>query len=167
LPSLLQLLSTCRELELTLNLEIKHAPDKASDVPTDEEKALERELATVACRTVQEFGPTPGSLFFSSFSVAALEVCHSLLPNIPRSYLVTSIPENWEETARRLDCMSLNFQHDAATREQVRPPLKHPSIHRSHSFRSANRLRRSLRSCRRFATRSTTPRGPSSYTDGG
>ena len=106
---------------MTLNLEIKHAPDKASDAPTEEEKALERELAAVACRTVQEFGPAPGSMFISSFSVSALEVCHKLLPDIPRSYLVTSIPENWEETIRRLDCLSLNFQHTAATRDQVTP----------------------------------------------
>lgn len=119
LPSLTELLSTCQELELTLNLEIKHAPDKASDLPTDDEKALERELATITCRAVREFGPSPGSLFFSSFSVSALEVCFELLPSVPRSYLVTSIPDNWETTIRRLDCLSLNFQHSAASREQV------------------------------------------------
>ena len=119
LPSLLDLLTTCKELGLTLNLEIKHAADKATDPPTDVEVAHERELATIACQTVKEFGPAPGTLFFSSFSISALEVCHELLPEIPRSYLVGAIPDTWEATVQRLGCLSLNFDHTSANREQV------------------------------------------------
>ena len=119
LPSLVDLLATCKELGLTLNLEIKHAADKATDPPTDVEVAHERELATIACQTVKEFGPAPGTLFFSSFSISALEVCQKLLPEIPRSYLVCIIPDTWESTVQRLGCISLNFHHASASREQV------------------------------------------------
>ena len=44
-----------------------------------------------------------------------------MLPEIPRSYLVIVIPDDWEATARRLGCISLNFHHTSATQEQVAP----------------------------------------------
>ncbi len=61
-PSLVDLLATCKEQDLTLNLEINHAPDDAAAVPADEEKALERELAKIACQSFKEFGLAPGTL---------------------------------------------------------------------------------------------------------
>ncbi len=106
---------------MSLNLEIKHANDYAAAVPSDEEKEIERELAKIVCQTVREFGPAPGRLLLSSFSITALEVCQDMLPDIPRSYLVIVIPEDWEATARRLGCTTLSFHHTSATREQVEP----------------------------------------------
>jgi glycerophosphoryl diester phosphodiesterase len=115
----LELLTICREEDLSLNLEIKHATKHAAAVPTVEEKDLERELAKIVCQTLREFGPAPGRLIISSFSISALEVCQDMLPEIPRSYLVIFIPDDWETTARRLGCVSLNFHHTSATQEQV------------------------------------------------
>jgi len=71
------------------------------------------------CREVEQFRPAPGSIIFSSYSIAALEICKALLPTVPRSLLVGAIPDDWESVVSRLDCFSLNFYHDAATKEQV------------------------------------------------
>ncbi|EKX39689.1 hypothetical protein GUITHDRAFT_154344, partial [Guillardia theta CCMP2712] len=49
LPLLSEVIQTCRDLNLGLNLEIKHATDKATDVPTPEEREREIELAEKVC----------------------------------------------------------------------------------------------------------------------
>jgi glycerophosphoryl diester phosphodiesterase len=42
-----------------------------------------------------------------------------MLPHFKRSYLVEDIPAGWEETVRRLGCVSFQFWHERCSQEQV------------------------------------------------
>jgi len=122
LPLLSELLLECNSLGLGLNVEVKHATDHGGDIPTEEDKVRERRLADVVCSFVQQLGPAicdPAKVVFSSFSIAALEVLDSRLPNYKRSYLVEEVPANWEETYRRLNCCSFNLNHKKSSKEQI------------------------------------------------
>jgi len=122
LPMLSELLLECKALGLGVNLEIKHATDHGDEEPTAEEVARERRLAEVTSSFIRQLGhglADPNKVFFSSFSVAALEVLAERLPEYKRSYLVCSIPTDWEETYQRLGCVSLNFDHKRCSRDEV------------------------------------------------
>jgi glycerophosphoryl diester phosphodiesterase len=119
IPKLEQLLHACMALGLELNLEIKHSNDDASAVPSEEERQREVDLATVTCQTLLALDADPERVFLSSFSTAALEVAQQMLPHFKRSYLVEDIPAGWEETVRRLGCVSFQFWHERCSQEQV------------------------------------------------
>ena len=122
IPLLSELLLECKALGLGVNLEIKHATENGDDIPTAEEVVREQRLAEITCSFIRQLGPSiadPSKVFFSSFSIAALEVLASRLPEYQRAYLVEAIPDDWEGTLTRLQCISLNFNHKKCSREQV------------------------------------------------
>ena len=53
----------------------------------------------------------------SSFSVEALEAARDAAPELPRGYLVSTIPQYWRETMQRLGCVALHCNYQALTRE--------------------------------------------------
>eukprot|EP00961_Rhodomonas_salina_P194429 2624940-Rhodomonas_salina.2 len=123
LPLLSELLLECKALGLGVNLEVKHATDLGEQVPNEEEKRRERRLAEVTCGFIRQLGhgiADPSKVFFSTFSVTALEVLAERLPEYRRSYLVVDIPEDWEETYNKFGCVSLNFDHKRNTKEQIK-----------------------------------------------
>ena len=119
IPTLTELVEECTSLGLGLNIEIKHSNDDATVPASAEELQRERDLAKVTCQTLLALDANPERVFLSSFSIAALEVAQQMLPHFKRSYLVEDIPAGWEETVRRLGCVSFQFWHERCSQEQV------------------------------------------------
>jgi glycerophosphoryl diester phosphodiesterase len=108
IPRLTALLRCCRDLELGLNLEVKHV-SLNPEAPTADEEAMEQELAHVVCDVIESCGEQPRELVLSSFSRCAIAVLRRRLPRIPCAFLVWDIPEDWEHFMSKHQCASLNF----------------------------------------------------------
>jgi glycerophosphoryl diester phosphodiesterase len=101
LPRYADAVRVCLELGLWANVEIKPAAGR------------ERETGRIVASTSAAlWRNAPVAPLLSSFSTAALEVAAEEA-GLRRGLLVEAIPENWEETAARLGCISLhcNFRH--------------------------------------------------------
>ncbi|HEY8069236.1 MAG TPA: glycerophosphodiester phosphodiesterase [Burkholderiales bacterium] len=96
----------CRELGIWANVEIKPAKGH--------ERATGQAVAPLA-RELWRGAALPPVL--SSFSVEALEAARDAAPELPRGYLVSTIPQYWRETMQRLGCVALHCNYQALTRE--------------------------------------------------
>jgi glycerophosphoryl diester phosphodiesterase len=47
----------------------------------------------------------------SSFSEVALEAAHQVAPDLPRALLLDTLPADWLERLRRLECVALDANH--------------------------------------------------------
>eukprot|EP00293_Proteomonas_sulcata_P003613 CAMPEP_0184327094 /NCGR_PEP_ID=MMETSP1049-20130417/142913_1 /TAXON_ID=77928 /ORGANISM="Proteomonas sulcata, Strain CCMP704" /LENGTH=262 /DNA_ID=CAMNT_0026649331 /DNA_START=557 /DNA_END=1345 /DNA_ORIENTATION=- len=121
IPLLTEVVNACSELDLGINIEVKHANDDAVKPPCEEEIAIERALAQAVCEVLGSLEVDRQRVLISSFSIHALEVCLQLLPHINRSYLVEGLPEDWKSVIDRFQCCSLNIwhEHEDYTRETV------------------------------------------------
>lgn len=121
IPRLTALLQCCRDLNLGLNLEVKHVTERSPDVPTASEQAMEETLAHVVCDTIETFGVRPCELVFSSFSRPAIAILRSRLPQFQCAFLVEKIPDDWFAFMTRHNCVSLNFgwNEEENTRERI------------------------------------------------
>jgi len=104
IPTYQAAVALCRELGLFANVEIKPA------------KGFERATGDAVSRLTRELwqGAPLGPLL-SSFSVEALEAAQAAVPELPRGYLVTKIPDDWHATMRRLGCVALHCNYQALT----------------------------------------------------
>ena len=116
IPQLRELISICREMALQINLEVKYLRGpETRDHPTAAEEAAEIENANRVCDVIEEMAVQPRELVFSSFSRAIIGVVRSRLSTFKCSYLVNSIPADWEEfvvqhqVAARARALSLSF----------------------------------------------------------
>lgn len=104
LPRLAEALALCAELGLLANVEIKPAAGHA--VRTGDVAA-----ALVAERLAYAGGrgspPLPPPLF-SSFDLAALDAAAGRAPQVPRAWLVESIPADWRTTLRSVGAVALH-----------------------------------------------------------
>lgn len=96
IPRLDQAVGLCAELGLLANIEIK--PAAGHDVAT-----AQRVLDTFAAGWP---GLPP---LFSSFSRPALQVLQAAAPQLPRAWLLDSLPDDWRDVARRLDVVALHL----------------------------------------------------------
>jgi len=119
LPLLSEVIQICKDLNIGLNLEIKHATDKATDVPTPEEREREIELAEKVCADIVELDAAASSIVFSSFSRDAIRVLYEKLPHFKRSFLVEGLPEDWEDFVAQYECVSLNFNHKEVPNQKI------------------------------------------------
>ena len=119
IPRLDALLECCRDLPLGLNLEVKHITVNAEHEPTPAEAEMEEELANVVCDTIERCNVTPDELVFSSFSRVCIAVLRRRLPHFRCAFLVEHIPADWAEFVEQHSCVSLNFNHAMASREQI------------------------------------------------
>ncbi len=94
----------CRELGIWANVEIKPAKGH--------ERATGKAVAPLA-RELWRGTALPPVL--SSFSVEALEAARDAAPELPRGYLVSTIPPHWRETMKRLGCVALHCNYQALT----------------------------------------------------
>lgn len=108
IPTLEEALDLCLDLGLGLNLEIKPCPGR------------ERETAEVALATLSRQWPAaaPPPLI-SSFSESSLRVAQHFAPDLPRGFLATSLPREWERRAKNLGCTSVNLGWQRLTRAEV------------------------------------------------
>ena len=98
----------CKETTLWANVELKPCPGR--------ERQTGRIVARMA-KLLWSGAPLPPLL--SSFSTAALEAARAEAPELPRALLCTDIPDNWEQTLDRLECVSMHVAYDRLSREMV------------------------------------------------
>jgi len=97
IPKYEEAVALCRELGLWANVEIKPA------------KGYERKTGEAVARMTRELwrGAAQAPVL-SSFSVEALAGARSVAPEVPRGYLVDSLPADWLDTLRRLGGVALH-----------------------------------------------------------
>lgn len=94
-PTLEAALDLCETQGLAVNLEIKPAA------------GLARETALAVARVIANRQPAV-PLLLSSFSETALAVAYEHLPDIPRAWLVESLPPGWQISVDTLGCSALH-----------------------------------------------------------
>ena len=95
-PSFALAAQYCLSSGIFMNVEIKPVPGQ--EVHT-------AELVAQFCKRLP-----PGSVLLSSFSLDALEVTKQLAPDVPRAWLVKSVPDAWSQTLAMLDSTTLHAQ---------------------------------------------------------
>ncbi|STY20432.1 glycerophosphodiester phosphodiesterase [Legionella oakridgensis] len=61
----------------------------------------------------------------SSFELEALQLCHSIAPEIPLGLLLDEWQENWLHTAQQLNCYSVHLNKRALTKSRVEEIRQH------------------------------------------
>ena len=84
IPTLAACGQLCDKLKLGCNMEIKVID------------GWEEPTAEIVCEAVRDSWPADTPILFSSFSAQALIVAKRMLPDIPRAYLATVIPRDWQ-----------------------------------------------------------------------
>lgn len=106
IPTLAACAQLCAELNLGCNMEIKAV------------HGWEEPTAEVVCEAVRDSWPATVPIVFSSFDVEALIVAQRLLPNIPRAYLATVIPRDWQERLEQTGSTALHCGNTPLLSEQ-------------------------------------------------
>lgn len=107
LPSLVEILTTCRDLGLWANVEIK--PSLGRDAETGAEVAL----------VAREFD----DVVLSSFSPEALLNAAGVAGEMPRALLVDSDSHDWLDAMHRVGARTLHAAHPLLTADSLRPLL--------------------------------------------
>jgi len=98
----------CKEAGLWANVEIKPCPGR--------EPETGRLVARMA-KLLWSGAPLPPLL--ASFSADALDAARAEAPELPRALLCNEIPDDWEKTLDRLQCVALHVAFDQLTSEAV------------------------------------------------
>lgn len=106
IPRFEEAAALCRKLGLWANVEIK---------PAGGHERATGEAAARMARELWKGAALPPLL--SSFSAVALEAAQQAAPELPRGCIFSQIPEDWESTARRLECVSVHCNHKHLTAE--------------------------------------------------
>ena len=108
IPSFADAAQLCHTLKLCANVEIKPAI------------GVERETGAAVATMARQLWPvTQPPPLLSSFSVEALAAAREAAPELPRGYLIESIPVRWRETTAALDCVAIHCNHRVLTRRLV------------------------------------------------
>ena len=96
-PTLLQTITLCIELNLGLNIEIKPNFGQAA------------ETVTAILATINPFQEQlRGNVLFSSFNLLCLKKLINLCPEWPRALLVNDLNNDWLSNTKTLECYALN-----------------------------------------------------------
>lgn len=106
IPRFEEAAALCRKLGLWANVEIKPAGGH--------EAATGAAVARMARKLWHGAAQPP---LLSSFSAIALEAAQKAAPELPRGYIVSQIPVDWESNAKRLACVSIHCNHKRLTAE--------------------------------------------------
>jgi len=108
LPTLAEAAQCCRSHGLLANVEIKPAA------------GFERQTAEVVARqSLDLWAGDRQAPLLSSFSLAALDICRDLAPELPRAILFDTLPADWEDLVRRFDPVSIHCAADQLTATQA------------------------------------------------
>lgn len=100
MPTLDDVAGACRQYGLAANIEIKPCPGRDAITGT-----------IVAQRALQLWSGHSSAPLLSSFSYDALRAARDAAPTLPRGLLFTSLPPDWREQVKSLDCVSLHVNH--------------------------------------------------------
>lgn len=109
IPSFEEMLQTCLELNLNINVEIKPA------------KGFEVETAKETMRVLQTLWPTSAPLLLiSSFEHICLSVAREIDAAVPIGVLLDQWQADWPEIAARLNAVSINTNYRILTANHVK-----------------------------------------------
>lgn len=100
IPTLSATIEALAELGLGANVEIKPCPDR------------EAETGRIVCELL--LGEWPASLpapLISSFSETALAAAQETAPDLARALLLSRVPADWLDRARRYGCVAIHVDH--------------------------------------------------------
>lgn len=106
----------CRAHGIWMNVEIKPVP--GFEEQTGEVAA--QVIAKVFASEIAAGAPPQQLPLFSSFSFVAVQASKRSLPQVPRAWLVDTIPADWPQRLRELDAVALHTNHKNLT-----PQLAH------------------------------------------
>ncbi|MYM37144.1 glycerophosphodiester phosphodiesterase [Duganella sp. FT94W] len=105
-PFYTQFIDYCQQQRIWMNVEIK--PADGADTATGAwvaQVTRERYAAELAA------GDPAGYPLLSSFSYAALAAARDAAPELPRGYLLDTIPDDWQRQARELGAVTIHTNH--------------------------------------------------------
>jgi glycerophosphoryl diester phosphodiesterase len=108
LPALAAAGALCREAGLWVNIEIKASPGREAETG-----------AAVAKMAKLLWAGAPLPPLLSSFSGETLRAAQRTAPELPRGYLCTAIPDEWQSLLQALGCVSLHAAWDRLDRAGV------------------------------------------------
>jgi glycerophosphoryl diester phosphodiesterase len=111
-PLFADVVNFCEANGIWMNVEIKPAPGYAEATG----RAVAAHLAKV--RAAQGEG-RPATLL-SSFSIDALLAAKETAPELPRGWLVSFVPDDWEDTMEGLGAVAVHTNHKHLTPERAR-----------------------------------------------
>jgi glycerophosphoryl diester phosphodiesterase len=121
-PTYLQVAEFCKANRIWMNVEIKPAP--GFEVETGRVTGLLTNKIFSAELAAQGAGSGPVNLpLFSSFSFDALMAAKAAAPDVPRGYLVDTIPADWRERLEELGAVALHTNQknlDAASAQAIK-----------------------------------------------
>jgi glycerophosphoryl diester phosphodiesterase len=104
IPTLLETIILCIELNLGMNIEIKPNYGQAA------------ETVTAVLKTINQFQEhLKGNVLFSSFDFLCLEALINFSPEWPRALLVNDLNNDWLANTKALDCYALNPNYNCLT----------------------------------------------------
>lgn len=109
IPRYEAVLQWMNETGVNANIEIKPYPGKGHDTATA--------VLTGIRRLWPEDKPLP---LVSSFDPEAVQLCHSLAPDMPLGFLMHTWQDNWRTKAAELGCYSIHLHHKIVTAERVK-----------------------------------------------
>lgn len=107
IPTLAACAQLCAELSIGCNMEIKVVD------------GWEEPTAEVVCEAVRDSWQADSPIVFSSFNAEALMVAQRLLPDIPRAYLATVIPRDWQQKLEQTGSTALHCGDTSLLSEQA------------------------------------------------
>lgn len=117
-PSFEQAVHYCKENRIWMNVEIKPAPGHEAETGRVVAETARRLFAIEIAAHVpgQNHERLP---LFSSFSFDALMAAREAAPEIPRGYLLDSIPDDWLDKLQQLGAVALHTNHKKLTSGQA------------------------------------------------
>ncbi|CAH0265481.1 Glycerophosphodiester phosphodiesterase, cytoplasmic [Massilia sp. Bi118] len=118
-PLFVEFAQFCKAHGVWMNIELKPAP--GHEIETG--GAVARIAAAMFADELEDRS-TPGRLerapLLSSFSMDALLAAHEVAPQLPRAFLMSELPPDWERRAREVDAVAIHVNHRHLTPQQAR-----------------------------------------------
>jgi glycerophosphoryl diester phosphodiesterase len=113
-PLFVEFAQFCKANGVWMNIEIKPAP--GFDVETG---AVVAKIAAAMFADEIAAGQGGRVPLLSSFSHDALESARAIAPQLPRAYLMSELPPDWERRAREVGAVAIHANQKHLTREQA------------------------------------------------
>jgi glycerophosphoryl diester phosphodiesterase len=114
-PLFVEFARFCKAYGVWMNIEIKPAP--GFDVETGEVVAR---IAAAMFADEIAAGQADRVPLLSSFSHASLKAAQDVAPQMPRAWLVETLPPDWESRAREVGAVALHVDQKCLTQEQAK-----------------------------------------------
>jgi len=109
-PLFVEFAQYCKAHGVWMNIEIKPVPGFEAQTGT-----VVARLAAAMFADELASGRVERAPLLSSFSEAALAAARDAAPAVPRAWLTSSIPPDWERRARALDAVAIHTDHKRLT----------------------------------------------------